>query len=473
MRRMGAISGSSLPKETCMRIRLRAFAGWAVSLVPTLFTLGLLAGLAVWGARHDWKVPRLSELWEDSDDHEPETAQAGIKIYPDPDYPSPAKDASPLASSMWLEFPSEEAVHDAGLQFAPVQLRRLARTVLAYGMLDYDPGYYAELATRASGTVWRVHKEIGDWVRKGEVLALVEAAEVGKAKADFLQSFTQVDVRHQAVQRMQSAGGSVPEATLHEAEAALREARIRLFNDHQRLLNLGFVLRLEEVAGLSESQLVRHLRLLGVPEDVRKGVDPETLTANLLPLTAPFDAQVVNRKAAPGEGVTPSQPQFVVADTRHIHIDLDVAPEDMPLLQLGQPVTFVPQGDGAQPLKGNLSHFSPEVNEKTRKVQVHAEAPNLEQRYRPHIFGTGRILIEEKPASLVVPNAAVVSDGRNYLVFVRLSATNFQSRPVQLGLRDEAFSEVIGLRTGEEVVTIGSHALKSELLRERIASGED
>jgi cobalt-zinc-cadmium efflux system membrane fusion protein len=458
-----------------MLTRLRDLACGIASLVPTVLTLALLAGLGVWGVRHDWKVPRLGELWGDEVDDDKKKPKSEVKVIvsADPDNPSPPAEVSSSIAWRRIEFPSAEAVEITGLRTASVQvLPSMARYVTAYAMLDYDPSYYAELATRAPGTVWQVHKEIGDPVRKGEVLALIEAAEVGKAKADFLQSLTQVDVRQQAVRRMRSAGGSVPEATLQEAEAALREARIRLFNDQQRLLNLGFALRLEEVAALSEDKLVRHLRLLGLPESLRGEVDPETLTANLLPLTAPFDGQVVTRQAAPGEVVGPGKAQFIVADIRHIHIDLDVAPEDMGLLHVGQAVTFVPQGTLATPLTGQVSHFSPEVNEKTRKVQVHAEAPNPDRRFRPHTFGTGRILIREQLQAIVVPSTALQSEGRTTVVFVRRSDTCFQSRPVQPGLRDETFTEVAGLKPGEEVVTTGSHILKSEILKERIGSDE-
>jgi cobalt-zinc-cadmium efflux system membrane fusion protein len=455
-----------------MPSRIRAFTVASLSFLPTFLILALLAAVAVWGARHHWKVPRLAEIWGDEDDRTPQVSKPMVKVYPDPDHLS--SDASEAVHSpMRIEFPSAAVVTTTGLKVAPVQVRRMAHYVTAYGMIDYDPSFYAELATRASGTIWQVHKEIGEHVAKGEVLALVESAEVGKAKADFLQSLAQVDVRQRALQRMHSAGDSVSDAIVREAEAALREARIRLFNDQQRLLNLGFTLRLEDVSNLAEDQLVRYLRVLGVPERLRKEVDAETLTANLLPLTAPFEGQIVSRKAAPGEVVGPGQPQFIVADVRHIHIDLDVAPEDMRLLRLEQSVRFTPQDGSAEPVIGRLSHISPEVNEKTRKVQVHAEAANPGNGLRPHTFGTGRILIREEADAVALPSAAIQSHAGAHLVFVRLSPTVFQSRQVQAGLRADGFTQVSGMRTGEEVVTTGSHVLKSELLKDRIASGED
>src|SRR5260370_13570157 len=107
-------------------------------------------------------------------------------------------------------------------------------------MVDYEPSRYAGLTGRAGGTVWRVYKEIGDPLKKGEVIALLDAADVGKIKADFLQSLALVKSRAVILASLKTAhkSGAVPDRTLLEAETALREARIRLFNDQQALLNL-------------------------------------------------------------------------------------------------------------------------------------------------------------------------------------------------------------------------------------------
>jgi cobalt-zinc-cadmium efflux system membrane fusion protein len=465
-----------------MPARIWRLAVGVASYVPTVLTLALLGGVALWGARNEWKVPGFSAKAADA---EPE-APAAVKVVREPGGSEGDEAAGLLAGRPRLEFPSAEAVRAAGLQVKAAETRDVAQYVTANAMLDYQPYRYAQLASRAPGTVFRVTKEMGEPVKKGEVLALIESTEVGKAKSDFLHSLAQVDVRSTAVERLKSAGGAVSGGNLREAEATLRDARIRLFNDQQRLLNLGLPLRMEDVAKLPEEQQVRHLRLLGLPEEVRKQLDPETLTANLLPLTAPFDGLVVRHpQAAPGEVVDTTRPLFVVADTRELHIELEINLEDAALLHLGQTVTFHAEdrpGDkdaGARPAAtatGTLAHISPEVNEKSRRVPVHAEVENPDGRLRPNTFGTGHVLIREKPGAVVVPADAlqweVRPQGRVYFVFVRLSETDFQVRPVRPGLRDGGFVEVEGVAAGEEVVTTGSHVLKSELLRERIGGSE-
>jgi RND family efflux transporter MFP subunit len=238
--------------------------------------------------------------------------------------------------------------------------------------------------------------------------------------------------------------------------------------------------RLKDLEDLPEEQAGRQLRLLGLPEHVRGQVDPETLTANLLPLAAPFDGQVVTHPhAARGQVVGPTpgrdtEPLFVVADTRELHIDMEVHLEDIPQLRVGQEVAFAPANANGPSATGKIAHISPEVNEKTRNVQVHAEVENPDGRLRPRTFGTGKVLIRQESEAVVVPTEAVQSEGATSFVFVRVADDAFQVRPVVPGLRDASakVTEVRGVRPGEEVATVGSYVLKSELFKERIAGGD-
>jgi cobalt-zinc-cadmium efflux system membrane fusion protein len=466
-----------------MQSRSRRVAAWVVARVPTVLILALIAGLAIWGARNDWKFSRAGDDQAGSKEKEDPNK---TKVIVDSDRPGEDKTESVAARQPRIEFPSADAVRATGIEVAPVSKRDMAQFVTANGTLDYEPYRYAQLAPRAPGTVWWEEKKMGELVQKGEVLALIDSADVGRAKGDFLQSLAQVEIRKAALDRFQSAAGAVSGGNLNEARAALREANLRLFNDHQRLLNLNLPFRVEDVAKLPEDQQVRFLRLLGLPEKLRNRIDPETLTANLLPLTAPFNGRLLRHpRAAPGEVVATNQPLFVVGDTTDLHIELEVNPEDATHLRLGQEVTFVPAGVPGETnvsmkelaersAHGKLIHISPEVNEKTRRVEVHAEVENHDERLRPNTYGTGRILVEVKPGAVAVPTEALQWDvqpaGRQYYVFVRLSETSFQVRPVKPGLVDGGFTQVDGVQPGEKVVTTGGHILKSELLKERIGS---
>ena len=78
---------------------------------------------------------------------------------------------------------------------------------------------------------------------------------------------------------MKSVASSLAEHDLRTADAAQREARIRLFNDRQALLNLGFSIHLAGIAALSDVDRIRFMRLLGLPDELRlePGYSPDTV----------------------------------------------------------------------------------------------------------------------------------------------------------------------------------------------------
>ena len=66
----------------------------------------------------------------------------------------------------------------------------------------------APIATVVSGRVWHVTEKgrIGETVQRGDVLALIDAADVGKAKAEFLQAFAQLELKTKTLENLKPLG---------------------------------------------------------------------------------------------------------------------------------------------------------------------------------------------------------------------------------------------------------------------------
>ncbi len=392
------------------------------------------------------------------------------------DAPPPA-DAGPFTCKTHLlrvQFASAEAVRKAGVGLGAVEERPMALRLSANGETDYDQTRVARVSARLQGTACRIFRQVGEAVHKGDLIALVDAVEVGKAKAEFLQALTAVDVKSRTLDRLRESSkeGFRTRAELQEAEAALREARILLFNAQQVLANLGLPVKTESVAGLSEEELSGKMRFLGLTEEAVKSLDPGTATANLLPVTAPLDGTVISREAVAGEMVDPARPLFVVADLSRMWILLDVRQEDIGLVQAGQAVSFRPDGSAGDAVSGRVAWIGTAADEKTRTVQVRVEVENPEGRLRARTFGTGRIIVREAAKAVAVPDAAVQWEGCCHVVFVRLSDEIFQTRKVRIGARSGGFTEVLaGVLPGEVVVTGGSHVLKADILKSKLGAG--
>jgi cobalt-zinc-cadmium efflux system membrane fusion protein len=449
-----------------MTAPLRKSLTMLLAQVPTVLTLAVLGGVFWWGYIWDWKIPRLPELLGRSetktdDDKKPEENKEGDS----------ANKPLPLVT-----LPSEEALNRAGIKLAAVKRRTVNEYAESHGEVDFDQNHYAHLSTRASGTAWSVHKQPGDQVKKGDVLALVACPELASIKFNLQQTLLLVETRRRLYDRLQSAASANAGQAIDTADASLREANIRLSNEVQSLQNLGLSIRVEELRKLSDSQVADRLRTLGIPDTLLQGRDTGTLTSNLLPMYAPFDGVVVKRDIVIGEVVTPSTPQFVLADLRRLWIMLHVRLEDAHKVAEKQDVIFRPDGAGRDTPPAKITFISPEVDEKTRTVIARAEVPNPKGDLRPRTFGTARIVVGKRDR-LTVPNEALQFDGTSHVVFVRgKSDTEFQPVRVKLGPRHDHFIEITpieaGIEAGQWVAAAGSHVLLSEMRKERIEGGD-
>lgn len=414
-----------------------------------------LSGILWWGHRTHWD-PTHSLAAAHEDIPHLTTHNAATRV---------AQPADPLDM--------DQAILDkAGIELGRIERQTVATKISTNGVVSYDQNLRAQLSSRVPGHVWRVERRVGDIVRKGDVLAIIDAAEVGLAKGELLKALVVSEMKTAAYDRIKHLEQAISGRQIREAEVAAREARIHAQVCVQSLVNMGLPLTLNDLAQLNDDQRAKHVQFLGLPADLVATLEATT-TSNLVPLIAPFDGVVIGRGLAMGEVVSPEQPQIEIADIRKVWVLLEVRKEDLNLVRIGQPLTFTPDGLAGE-VSGRIDWISSEVDEKTRTLQVRAEIenPTLEggvgdqhstHMLRANTFGTGKICVREQAESLVAPTAAVQFNGERHMVFVR-AGTRFVPRTVEVGVTSEDHTEIrSGVTAGDEVATTGSHVLKAEL----------
>jgi multidrug efflux pump subunit AcrA (membrane-fusion protein) len=503
--------------------------------MPTAMVFTLLAGLGIYGHRDDWKLPKFAALvgappvarddWCDEHAvpesqcvmchpdllpigkdhgwckehgihncplHHPDVAQtktAPIASPADLDRVSRALAMTDRSENNSLcknylrriQFASMEAIQKAGVDVAIVDRQPMVETVTTSGEITYDQTRFASLSSRVPGTVFRVEKNVGDPVRAGEILALIDAADVGKAKTDLIQSISEERLQHAAITRLDSLSsqGIVSGRKSQEAEAAYAQARARVLGAQQTLFNLGLPVEIESLRGLSAEELVRRLSVLGLPASLIQQVGPSEPTGNALPVRAPIDGVVITRQVAAGEVVDAARTLFQVADTRQLWLSLNVPLEEARRVTVGQKVQFRPDGDRRE-VAGTLAWISTAADAKTRMVAVRAQLPNADGQLRDETFGTGRIVMREEAETIAVPNEAVHWEGCCHVVFIRdkhffdskTSPKVFHVRTVRLGTKNQNYTEILaGVLPGEVVATTGSDVLRAEMLKNNLGEG--
>lgn len=392
--------------------------------------------------------------------------------------------AKPVNHGAAVEFASSEAVRKSGIDTASVQRRTVQDRVKATGVITYDQRQTAQLSSRVSGTVWRVTKQPGDSVKKGDTLLIIDAVDVGRVKTKFLSDLVDVESKTEFLANVEKikAIGVGPERQVREARIAVREARLQLLNAEQTLVNYGLCVRAADFASLDDATRSAKLQFLGLPVELVADLDPTKTTSNLLPVIAPFDGEMIGEQPVIGESVEAGKPVVELANVNRMWVNLNVPKEDAAKLNLGQAISFTPDGSEEQ-IHSQISWISTAVDEQTRTLRVRADVENAVvsvdsqtrrrvHRLRANAYGEGTILIREATETITVPEAAVINTEEGSLVFVQTSERSFLRHEVRLGIHDGEFIQILSdvIKPGQRVVTQGNHVLKSELILNQLAS---
>lgn len=373
----------------------------------------------------------------------------------------------------YVQFASPEAFEKADVALEQVHERPMSALVEALAEVSYDQTRVTRVATRVPGILAWVGAEVGQEVKPGQVLALLDAQDVGRAKASLLTALTELDLQIRRHARIQAAAstGLRTAAETNEAVATLRKARVELFNAQQAIQNLGLPCDLEDLKSLDEAELAERVRFLGLPKHLLERLPASAKSANLIPLRAALGGVVVERAVVVGEVLKGAESAFVVADTSKMWIEAAVPQDEARLLTIGQTLSFRPE-TGRSVTRGRVSWLSTQVDDRTRTVLARAVVENPARDLRANVFGRARITVRESPKAIAVPSEAVHWEGCCHVVFVRVSDQIFQPRKVVVGVRQRDHTEIrVGLAEGEVVATSGSHVLKSDVLKSRLGAG--
>lgn len=342
----------------------------------------------------------------------------------------------PRLDGKWIRFSREFAAR-AGIEMTSATKAPLRPTVSVTGTATFDPEGVAAVGARITGRVRRIFKFPGDAVKRGDVLAELESAELGQAQSAVL-----------------SARAHAEAAVANEArEKQLADTRV----SSQREFEVAHATAAAAQAELHAGE--QRVRAMG-------GSTAEKGEIGILPVTSPIEGKLVELAVSRGQSVEPSHTMFKVADVRSLWIELAVFERDLGHVRQGDSVDISPQTNAQMVLHGKVAHVGDVIDLDTRSAPVRVEIDNAEEKLRAGQSVTARIHTATAPEALVLPRDAVTTvDGKSTL-FVAHDDTSVEVRTVVVGGHDPTRVEVKdGLLPGERVVTKGVFALKSEVFR--------
>lgn len=292
---------------------------------------------------------------------------------------------------------------------------QLARTVAVSGTLAADEE--AELGPKVAGRLSSLVVDLGDRVRRGQVLARLSPTDfelrVRQARNALEQARAQLGLAPDS-----SAGSVEPSETALVKQAAANLTQARLTRDRMaRLLQQQLIpqqdfdaaeaaLQVAEARHQEAIETARTRQALIGQRQSELEIARQQLADSVL--TAPFDGMIRERLAGVGDYVTVGSPVVVLVRIHPLRLRLEVPEREAADVSTGQPVQLTVEGT-REVHTGRVARISPAIREESRTLLVEAEVPNPSGELRPGAFAKAEIVTRSGEPAVLVPVASVVS----------------------------------------------------------------
>jgi RND family efflux transporter MFP subunit len=297
---------------------------------------------------------------------------------------------------------------------------------------EFRPYAEVELHAKVSGYVKDMKVDIGDRVKAGQLLAVLEVPEL----SDDLDHARAAERRAQADYR----------------DAHLAYTRLVAVNkDHPNLIA-------QQDLDTAEA---RDATADGALAAAKADADKYQTLVAYTRITAPFAGVITKRYADPGALIqagtasnTQSMPLVRLSDDTLLRLDFPVSVDYVRGIHLDAPVSVSVDSLGGRTFSGHIKRFSDKVDDSTRTMIVEMEVPNSSGELVPGMYATVTLRTAERPHALAIPVEAVPEGAKSVLVVD--AAHRVAERRVTLGLETPARYEVLsGLDEGD-LVMIGN-----------------
>jgi cobalt-zinc-cadmium efflux system membrane fusion protein len=257
----------------------------------------------------------------------------------------------------------------------------------------------------AGGRVVDIRARLGDEVAKGQVLLLINSADLAQAISDYKKAQTDEALANKAVDRAQSlyAHGALAEKDLEQAQDTEQKALVDVGSARERI------------------------RLLGG--------DLERLSP-VIEVKSPIAGTIVEQNTAGGEGVKSldnSPNLFTVADLSRVWMLCDVYENDLAQVHLGDFGEVRLSAYPDRPLRGRVSNIGRILDPNTRSAKVRVEMDNPRGMLRPGMFATAKFVSQTSRERMVVPASAILRLHDKDWVFRREGERRFRRMEVRAG----------------------------------------
>lgn len=383
-----------------------------------------------------------------------------------------------IGAAWWLLSRNGKEGKGTAMVTVKVIRRNISSTVLATGSIKPQVGAEVRVGARISGKVEHLYANIGDLVKKGQIVAELESNDLAATVAQRQAELQVAEAKLSAVTILDPK-----EIEKAEAETAQWQAtKILSKKDWLRqkdLLEKDFTSQqsqdqAQEQLSVAEAKLASALKALDLAktkyrEDLKQTqADVKRAKAVLVnaevkrsyaTITAPISGVIASVSTQQGETVSAglNAPTFVtIIDLNRIQVDAFVDETDIGRVKVGQRAMFTVDTYPNQEFKGAVSAIYPKAviqdNVVNYDVVININTP-FKNLLRPDMTASVTIYQEERKGVLMVPRKAIIRDGGRKFILVKSSNGSRHRKAVTTGTSDGNTIEIVsGINDGDTVV---------------------
>jgi len=367
---------------------------------------------------------------------------------------SEAAAASLHPGEVWLT-PAEVA--NDHIEVAPVTEQVVDDTIVTSGTITLDDMRTAHVYSPVTGRVVKVDVQLGQRVKKGDPLAIIESPDVGTAVSDEHKAEADLIAAEHDLNRKRDlfAQNAAAAADVEASEDAERNAKAELERARQKV----FLLRSGNVDAVSQTFTLT------------SPIEGEVLLWNIGP-GMEVQGQYSGGANAPATGSLAATANpgelFTIGELDKVWVLGDIYEVDLARVHVGEHAKVTTVTYPGQVFDGVVDWISGSLDPNTRTAKVRCTFENPDRKLRPMMYSTVRISVDQKKA-LAIPRTAIMQLGEYKVVFVQVGDADgkvrFERLPIDVDESDETPYVAVkhGVDAGQKIVVNGATTLLQKL----------
>jgi len=293
--------------------------------------------------------------------------------------------------------------------------------------VSFDRDHMAQVYALAGGNVLKVNVSLGDYVKKGQVLAVLRSGDIGDYEGQYDVAQAQLRTAKRNLDIAQQ---------LYQTKVYSDKDVMQAQNDYKSAQD-------------NVHKISTYLKTFGVSDTANN--------AEYL-IVSPVEGYIVTKSISEGINVRPDNTNalFTVSSLETVWVLANIYENDIPQVNVNDPVDVIPVAYPDKSFKGTISKIG-NILDSTSALEARIVLDNPNGLLKPGMFSTVAVHVDKHKQSISVSKEALVFDNNNFYVMIAKGNNTFEKRLVSVEGNTVQQSYISqGLKAGEIVVRKGS-----------------